>query len=102
MSTPGTETDESAYDQLLERGRKLTNLQYAQMYLNWDQQVMMPEGGAPGRAQQLSTLSAVSHDLLVDDDVAAWLDALAEADLDDEQAANGAAGTSARPTCPGS
>jgi carboxypeptidase Taq len=88
MSTPGTADDESAYDQLLERGRKLTNLQYAQMYLNWDQQVMMPEGGAPGRAQQLSTLTGVSHDLLVDDDVAAWLEELDEADLDDEQAAN--------------
>jgi len=84
-STPDAET---AYEQLLERSRRLTNLQYASMYLNWDQQVMMPEGGAPGRAQQLSALSATSHELLVEDDVATWLDALEDADLSDEQAAN--------------
>ena len=90
MSTPGSETadTETAYDQLLERSRKLTNLQYSRMYLNWDQQVMMPEGGAPGRAQQLSTLSSVRHDLLVDEDVAGWLDTLEDVDLDDDEAAN--------------
>jgi carboxypeptidase Taq len=85
----GTDADgPEAYEQLLERSRRLTNLDYASMYLNWDQQVMMPEGGAPGRSQQLSALSATSHELLVDDDVAAWLDDLADADLTDRQAAN--------------
>ena len=89
MATTDSETDTpDVYDQLLERNRRLTNLNYASMYLNWDQQVMMPEGGAPGRAQQLSTLSATSHELLVDDEVGEWLDALEDADLTDEQAAN--------------
>jgi carboxypeptidase Taq len=90
MSTPETETadPENAYEQLLDRSRKLSNLQYATMYLNWDQQVMMPEGGAPGRAQQLSTLSSVSHDLLVDEEVKEWLDALEDADLSQDEAAN--------------
>ena len=90
MATQDPETGASApdaYEQLLERNRRLTNLQYASMYLNWDQQVMMPEGGAPGRAQQLSALSTTSHELLVDDDVAGWLDELDGADLSDEQAA---------------
>ena len=89
MATTDSETDTpDVYDQLLERNRRLTNLNYASMYLNWDQQVMMPEGGAPGRAQQLSALSATSHELLVDDEVGEWLDALEDADLTDEQAAN--------------
>ena len=87
MATTDADTPD-AYEQLLERNRRLTNLNYASMYLNWDQQVTMPEGGAPGRAQQLSALSATTHELLVDDDVAEWLDALADADLTDEQAAN--------------
>ena len=90
MATQDPEADAAApdaYEQLLERNRRLTNLGYARMYLNWDQQVMMPEGGAPGRAQQLSALSATSHELLVDDDVAAWLDELDDADLSGEQAA---------------
>jgi len=87
MST--TEADISnAYERLLERNRRLTNLDYASMYLNWDQQVMMPGGGAPGRAQQLSALSATRHELLVDDDVAEWLDALDDAELTDDAAAN--------------
>ncbi len=76
-----------AYEQLLERFRRLSNLQYASMYLNWDQQVMMPEGGAPGRAQQLSALSATAHELLVEDEVGEWLDELADADLTQDQAA---------------
>jgi len=76
-----------AYDQLLERNRRLSNLQYGAMYLSWDQQVMMPEGGAPGRAQQLSALSATTHELLTADEVGEWLDELEETDLTPEQAA---------------
>ena len=68
-----------AYERLLERYDRLTNLEYATMYLNWDQQVMMPEGGAPGRSRQLSALSTTRHELLVDDDVAGGLDELAAA-----------------------
>ena len=79
---------DSAYERLLERYGRLTNLQYAGMYLNWDQQVMMPEGGAAGRSQQLSALSATRHELLVDDEVGEWLDTLDGADLDSQQAAN--------------
>jgi carboxypeptidase Taq len=77
-----------AYEQLLERYGRITDLNYVSMQLNWDQQVMMPEGGAPARSRQLSTISATSHELLVDDDVAAWLDELDESRLTDEQAAN--------------
>jgi carboxypeptidase Taq len=77
-----------AYEQLLERYGRITDLNYVSMQLNWDQQVMMPEGGAPARSRQLSTISATSHELLVDDDVAGWLAELDEASLTDKQAAN--------------
>ncbi len=79
----------AAYDDLIERYTRITNLQYAASFLNWDQQVMMPEGGAPGRSQQLSSISATTHELFVDDpEVGEWLDALEDADLDGDQAAN--------------
>jgi carboxypeptidase Taq len=82
------ETDApDAHEELVEKYRRLTNVGSASGLLSWDQQVMMPEGGTPARAQQLSALSAVQHDLLVDDEIADLLDELEEADLDDEQAA---------------
>lgn len=82
------ETAPPAYQSLLKRQQTIANLQYGSTYLNWDQQVMMPDGGTPARARQLSTLSSVTHDLLVDEAVAGWLDELADADLTGDQAAN--------------
>jgi carboxypeptidase Taq len=78
----------AAYEELLDRNRRITNLGNAAMHLYWDEQVVMPEGGTPARAQQRSAISATAHELLVDDDVAAWLDTLDGAALDEEQAAN--------------
>jgi len=76
-----------AYDQLLERYRKLHNVQASAGVLGWDQRVKMPEGGTPARAQQLSTLSSIGHELLIDDDVGTWLEATEDADLTGDQAA---------------
>jgi carboxypeptidase Taq len=78
----------AAYEQLLDRNRRITNLGNAAMHLYWDEQVVMPEGGTPARAQQRSAISATAHELLVDDDVAGWLDELDGPALDEEQAAN--------------
>ena len=44
--------------------------------LEWDQQTMMPAGGAPHRGMQLSTLSGLKHDKLADPRVGEWLAAL--------------------------
>src|SRR4051812_2086464 len=49
----------------------------------WDQRTMMPPAGAPARASALATLETLAHDLATGDDVGAWLDELADADLDD-------------------
>ena len=75
-----------AYERLLERTKQLGNLEMAGMVLAWDQRVMMPEGGTPARAGQLSTLSSIGHDLLVADEVGEWLDELEDVALTDEQA----------------
>jgi carboxypeptidase Taq len=76
-----------AYDQLLSLVKRINNVDAASMLLSWDQQVMMPEGGTPARSQQLSALSAVSHDLLTDDEIGELLDDLGGQALTDDQAA---------------
>ena len=75
-----------AYAELLDRFGQVTNLWTTQQLLSWDQQVMMPEGGTPARAKQLSTLSTIEHDLLTDDEIGDLLDAVDSEDLDGEQA----------------
>jgi carboxypeptidase Taq len=75
------------YDELLEQYRRATYLGDANGVLNWDQEVMMPEGGTPARSKQRGAVSAVAHDLLVDDDVGRWLDELEEAGLSEEESA---------------
>ena len=81
-----TDGGPEAYQRLLERTKQLGNLQMAGMVLAWDQRVMMPEGGTPARAGQLSTLSSIGHDLLVADEVGEWLDEFDGVALTDEQA----------------
>ncbi|MFB6082593.1 MAG: carboxypeptidase M32 [Halanaeroarchaeum sp.] len=76
----------AAYDELMDRYRRIVNLQQSQGLLSWDQQVMMPEGGTPARSKQLSTLSSLSHDLLTDDAVGDLLADLEDEDLTGPQA----------------
>ena len=43
--------------------RKIADIQYASAVLNWDQETYMPPKGATFRAQQLSTLAGIGHEL---------------------------------------
>ncbi|WP_254861663.1 carboxypeptidase M32 [Halovivax gelatinilyticus] len=81
-----TDSD-GAYDELTDRYAQYAYLSHAGMVVGWDQQVMMPDDGAPARAKQLGALSTVTHDLLTDERIGELLGAVSEADLDDEQAA---------------
>jgi carboxypeptidase Taq len=85
-SDPDSEQPD-AYDELLTRVERLTYLQDAGGILGWDQQVTMPDGGAPARAKQQSALSGQIHELRTDEQVGEWLDELDGADLTEEQAA---------------
>ncbi len=80
-------TADGAYQELLEHYRQITYVGDAGSVLNWDQEVMMPEGGTPARSKQRSALSRLKHELLTDDDVADWLDDLDDADLAGDEAA---------------
>ena len=82
-----TDARDDPYDALLEHVERITYLNDAGGVLGWDQQVTMPEGGAPARGKQLSTISGISHDLLTDAEVGELLDACEAADLNDDQRA---------------
>jgi carboxypeptidase Taq len=86
VETAATETPD-AYEQFIDRVERLTYLRNASGILRWDQQVTMPEGGVPARAKQSSALSAVTHDVLTDEETGDLLDELGDADLTPEQEA---------------
>lgn len=80
----------TAYALLEQRFKRLSDLQGAQAVLHWDSATMMPAGGAAARADQLTALEGIVHELLTDAGLADLLDR-AEAgaeDLDSWQRAN--------------
>ncbi|PSP39998.1 carboxypeptidase [Halobacteriales archaeon QH_7_65_31] len=76
-----------AYDALLDRIERLTYLRDAGGVLGWDQQVTMPDGGATARAEQLSALSGVTHELLTDDEMGELLDRCEAGSLEEDKQA---------------
>ncbi|WP_135826356.1 carboxypeptidase M32 [Halorussus ruber] len=76
-----------AYEDLLERYERVSALEDGGQVLYWDQQVMMPEGGTPARSQQLSALSAVTHERLTADELGRLLDEAEEENLNDDERA---------------
>jgi carboxypeptidase Taq len=71
----------TAYQQLEERFRRIGALEQAISMLHWDTGAMMPEGGAPARAEQLATLRLIAHQHLTAPEIDALL-AEAEAESD--------------------
>jgi carboxypeptidase Taq len=67
------------FDLLKTKLKDIKNLQNAEAVLGWDQQVYMPPGGAEARAEQLSTISKLAHDLFVVDEIGILLEDLAQA-----------------------
>ena len=59
------------------RASELTNLTNILALLQWDQEVMMPTGGAAGRAAQFSALSTIVHRKICDPDLGKLLHELA-------------------------
>ncbi|MFT4944252.1 MAG: carboxypeptidase Taq [Halovenus sp.] len=89
MATTETNSDTpTPYEQLLERNKRITTLGDAAMHLHWDEQVVMPTDGTPARAKQQGAISKTIHELLVDDEVGSWLDAIDESTLTGAEAAN--------------
>lgn len=51
------------------------DLQHANAVLEWDQQVNMPPGGTDARAEQMATLTALSHDIFTSPETGRLLEA---------------------------
>jgi carboxypeptidase Taq len=69
--------------QLRELLAESSDLSHAALVLEWDQETYMPPGGVQSRAEQISTLSRLSHVRFTSDEVGRLLDAL-ERELRDE------------------
>jgi carboxypeptidase Taq len=64
-----------AVTELRERLAEISDLNAVGGLLGWDQQTMMPERAAPGRAEQLGTLGKLLHERFTDDAIGRLLDA---------------------------
>ena len=77
----------SAFAKLAELGKKLEALEHAQSMLSVDEAVMMPSGGGEKRADAMSMLAGMYHEMATAPVVSDWLAAAAEEPLDDMQQA---------------
>jgi carboxypeptidase Taq len=78
-----------AWDELAARVRDMHDLYSALRLLHWDQAVMMPTAGAPGRARAIATVESEAHRRLVDPRVGELLELLHDdASLDDARVAS--------------
>lgn len=62
-----------AYAKLTEHSRTTAELSAALNLLSWDQQVMLPAAGHPGRADQIGALTAILHRRCQDPALGDWL-----------------------------
>jgi carboxypeptidase Taq len=78
----GLETHPMTYDALCDRLRNLFELKSARSVLEWDQETMMPERGAPLRARQLAALAGLTHEQFCDAETGRLLDRINDEELD--------------------
>ena len=77
------------YEKYKAHVRKITDINLAAGVLHWDQEVNMPTRGANFRAQQLATLSEISHNFSVDTDYGKLLEKLdADSNLSEDERRN--------------
>jgi carboxypeptidase Taq len=67
---------QSAFDDLRQRLAEIADLGKTAALLSWDQQVMMPSGGAAMRAEQLATVGRIAHTKFISADIGRLLDDL--------------------------
>lgn len=65
-----------SYKLYTELMRKIADINYTSAVLQWDQETYMPPKGAELRAQQLSTLAGIAHELSTSDELGNLLNSL--------------------------
>lgn len=79
----------TAYQQLEKKFARLSSLDHALTLMHWDKDVMMPEGGAPARADAMAELAGLHHHFLTEPGLSDLLRAASESsNLNPEQQAN--------------
>ena len=63
----------ASYQELKEHRSKIADMKGALALLHWDQETYMPKKGASFRAQQIATLSGVTHELATHQNLGRWL-----------------------------
>ncbi len=66
----------ASFEELLRRLQEVSDLGKTMSLLAWDQQVMMPRGGGPLRAEQLATVGRIAHEKFTSAEVGRLLDEL--------------------------
>src|ERR1051326_3415385 len=64
------------YQRYRELMRRIADVNYSASVLGWDQETYMPAKGAEHRAQQLSTLAGIAHELSTSDELGKLLNEL--------------------------
>jgi carboxypeptidase Taq len=62
-----------ALDALTKRFSRLSAMEDAMAFLQWDMAAVMPDGGAETRANQMAVLSGLRHDMMTAPEVAGWI-----------------------------
>lgn len=76
-----------SFAKLDELGKRLEALEHAQAMLGVDEAVQMPLGGGEKRAEALSVLAGMYHEMATAPQIADWIGAAAEEPLDETQQA---------------
>ncbi len=76
-----------SYEKLDRLNKTLDALSHAMAMLNADEAINMPRGGGAGRAEALSTLSAMHHEKASAPEIAEWIERAELEDLSPDQAA---------------
>ena len=63
-----------SFEELRRRLQEISDLGRTMALLGWDQQVMMPRGGAPQRAEQLATVGRIAHEKFTSPEIGRLLD----------------------------
>jgi carboxypeptidase Taq len=78
----------SAYQKLEAHFKKIGNLGHLRAITNWDEAAMMPIGGGKARAEAMTTLSVLMHEMIVEPQIGDWLEAAGSESLGEWQSAN--------------
>ena len=78
----------SSYQKFTQRMQKIADISHASAVLQWDQEVYMPPKSAGRRAQQLSTLAGMAHEMFTAEETGKLLEELAAMDLSEVEKAN--------------